>query len=278
MSAHKLLPTFLFLLFLLPSISFGQVLFKLELMPDSTKWGIFATPTNDINPSSNTITGTGQITLVVPTGYEFGDLENIHGNWGFSGGQRVVSPVENPSKDYLSFGLNQDVPKIILIKDEETLLFTIGRIGACPEELNLIENDTDPFARLPNSVGINPGNDLSTFDINTNQTYFWIGNYDMCAWSCLPCTEDVSSSDEINLTGLEIFPNPSNGSFKIDLGLHAQSVDNIKIFNTIGKQVYQNNKIGTSMNLDLDLSKGLYFVSFENENRTLQTQRIIISK
>lgn len=275
MSVCKHLLSFLFLLFFLPNITFGQVHLKLELLSDSTKWGVYVKPTDNIDPSPNTITGSGQITLVLPTGYEIGQMENIHGTW--DANTRINSPSENPTKDYLSFGLVQDFPRITIEKGEETLLFTLERIAECPIELYLIENHSDPFANLPNSIGVNPGNDLGIFDSNTNQIYNWVGNYDMCAWSCLPCT-DLSNNDEIDLTELEIYPNPSNGSFKIELGKHTQSIDNIKIFNTIGKQIYQNDKIESLVKIDLDLSKGLYFISFEKENRVLQTQRIIISK
>ncbi len=274
MSDNTLLPLFLFFLFL-SNTAFGQLHLKLELMSDSTKWGVYVKPQNNINPSPNTITGSGQITLVIPTGYEIGQMENVHGTW--DANARIFAPIENPTKDYLSFGLVQDFPKITLKNEEETLLFTIERISDCPSELYLIENQTDPFANLPNSIGVNPGNDLGIFDSNVNLIYNWVGNYDMCAWSCLPCN-DISSNTEIELTDLEIFPNPSNGTFKIDLGKHVKTIDKIKIFNTIGNQIYQNDKIEVLMKMDLDLAKGLYFVAFEKENQVLRTQRIIISK
>ena len=276
MSNSKLLLSFLLLTFYSTISSFAQLEFKLELMADSTKWGVYVKPNDNINPSENTITGSGQVTLVLPTGYQIGEIENFHGNW--EEVPRVSSPIENPTKDYLSYGLRQDFPRIKIWNGQETLLFTFERMTACPGELYLIDNNTDPFASLPNSLGINPGNDLGIFDSNTNLVYNWSGNYDMCAWSCLPCTVDVSSNQKVELSELEIFPNPSNGSFKIILGTDINQIDKIKIFNTLGKEIFNNTNIKSEINIDLTLSKGLYFVAFEKENKTIQTRRIIISK
>ena len=47
------------------------------------------------------------------------------------------------------------------------------------EPLALIDNDMDPFAQIPNSVGCNPGNELSVFDAAKGKAvYRFFGVYE----------------------------------------------------------------------------------------------------
>ncbi|MBI5914063.1 MAG: hypothetical protein HY842_01700, partial [Bacteroidetes bacterium] len=153
----------------------AQIDFRVGILSDGVTYAVYAKPKNSINPSTNTLTGTGQITLVVPHGFVYTNFTNVSGNWAVNA--RVNAPVENPNFDYISVGLNVDVPKIIYISGQETQLFKLKRTSACNGGVTLIENN-DPFAS-PNSVGSNPGNDLAVIDLGRPgmPTYFWISNY-----------------------------------------------------------------------------------------------------
>ena len=275
MRGFKYSTLFLLFLFLLPSFGFGQLEFKLALMPDSSAWGVYLQPQESINPSANTITGSGQITLVVPTGYQFGNFTSIAGTWDMN--SRINSPIENPHKDYISFGFFSDNPQIQIQKNYETLLFTLERVSPCPLEFYLIDNQSDPFARLPNSFGVNPGNEMSIFDLSHSSQYFYTGNFDMCAWSCEPC-EDLSNTILISSQELEVYPNPSQGKFQINLGSNSNLVDQIKIYNALGTQLYEQSVESSLINVNEDFKSGMYFLSFENKGETLITKRIVISK
>jgi len=72
----------LFVVFFYTSI-FGQLEFKIQLMPDSASWGIYVRPDATITPSGNTITGSGQVTIVAPHGYFIPPFSvmNVSGQW-----------------------------------------------------------------------------------------------------------------------------------------------------------------------------------------------------
>lgn len=165
----------------------AQIEFKLHWMKDSLSWGVFARPEAGLNPSKYTIIGSGQVTLIAPLDMQFGSLDNYSGIW--EQNAYVSAPEENPSKNYISFGLIANDPAIELVEGKETLLFTFkAKDGACPDELYLISND-DPFNNLPNSVNSNPGNDLSVLDPAKNEYYAFSRNYDLDAWNCHPGKE-----------------------------------------------------------------------------------------
>ncbi|MCB0664092.1 MAG: hypothetical protein KDC24_15205, partial [Saprospiraceae bacterium] len=101
---------------------FAQIEFKLEYMEAEEVWGVFATPDTSINPSSNIIPGSGQVTVVLPNDYQVGEVVSYAGAWTFDA--RKNHPVENPERDYGSFGWNANFPRMVLEKGKETLLFT----------------------------------------------------------------------------------------------------------------------------------------------------------
>ncbi len=275
MRGFKFYTLFLLFFFLFSSFGFGQLEFKLALMPDSSSWGVYLQPKETINPSTNTITGSGQITLVVPSGYQFGNFESIAGIWEMN--SRINSPIENPHKDYISFGFFADNPQIKIQKDHETLLFTLEKVSPCPFEFYLIDNQSDPFAQLPNSIGVNPGNEMSVFDLTLSSQYFYTGNFDSCAWSCEPCQE-ISNTGLVVPQELEVFPNPSDGKFQINLGNNSKLVDKIKIYNALGTIHYEQTVASSTIEINEDFKSGMYFLNFENKGETILTKKILISK
>lgn len=173
----------------------AQLHFKLQLMLDDTsKWGVYMRLDQSVYGPPGTgaqlIPGSGQVTVVAPNGFSVGPIENFAGAW--TQNARVNGPVENPSRDYISFGWNADVPTLGSLGDanEEILLFTFEKDGPCPDSLYLIDNDTDPFNVLPNSAGNNPGMEHSVYDSQHGVTYNWSGNYAPSAWSCHDCDGD----------------------------------------------------------------------------------------
>jgi len=185
----------------------AQIELKLQLMPDGDSWGVYARPHPAINPSENTITPSGQVTLVMPVDFEWNNQVNHAGKW--VNNAVVVSPVENPGAKYTSFGLFEDDPHITYISGEETLLFTFDKVGDCPEFLYLIDcgtpDESDEFC-LPNSINSNPGNDLSVFDFaNGNSSlYFFTDIYGDYAWSCQDSDGDgiVDAHEDTNGNGV----------------------------------------------------------------------------
>ncbi len=174
---HKnaLWPLVLLFFFGTQSLS-AQIEFRVGLDIDGKTYSVYARPHSSVNPSMNTITGSAQITLVVPTGFIYNNFTNVNGIW--TANATVRNPIENPTKDYISFALSLD-NGIKYIAGYETKLFTITRTTACNGESYLINNQSDPFAKVPNSRGTNPGNEIAVLDIGKQglPTYVYFGNY-----------------------------------------------------------------------------------------------------
>lgn len=164
---------------------FGQIEFKLEYLQAEDAWGVFARHNGTGGlPSIRTVTGSGQVTIVVPHEYELGTLTSVSGDW--TRNAAALAPIENPARDYLSYGFLQDRPPIVFNGTDEVLLFKIQKIGICPDTLYLIDSQNDPFADLPNSAHSNPGNDLGVFDLLSGAIYTYSGLYAREAWNCGP--------------------------------------------------------------------------------------------
>lgn len=152
--------------------------FKLQLMADNTTWGVFVRPDNSISPSGNTMTGSGQVTLVAPEDFTYTNFKNHGGMW--EENARVDDPIEAPGMSYISFGFVTDEPRIKLLPNKETLLFTFTSNTASFGQIALIDNENDPFA-APNSYNSNPGNDLGVIDLSNSNGlvyYMYARNYE----------------------------------------------------------------------------------------------------
>ncbi|GEM_PF-5533475 len=200
---------------LFPTFLFSQqaLKLKLQLLPDGETWGVYVKPDDSISPSNFTITGTAQVTVVMPKDYAWTGLQSVSGTW--MSNASYHGPVENPTRSYISFGLLHDLPQIKYVAGQETLLFKFKRTTACPDSIYLINNATDPFNQLPNSVYSNPGNELSVFDPNGAQLYQYAQNYAPSAWSC-----HDNDGDGI----LNAFED-SNGNGVYDLGVDASDLN-----------------------------------------------------
>lgn len=162
----------------------AQVQFKLQWLPDSTAWGVFARPEPGVKIPKFTIIGSGQVTIVTPPGSRFFDLRSFSGTW--EQNAYVATPKENPNGDYISFGMMTADPPIVLQDGEETLLFTFkAKEGQYPEWMYLMPDD-DPFNQLPNSQNSNPGNDITALDPGTAIIYSFTGIYNPDAWDWRP--------------------------------------------------------------------------------------------
>ncbi len=185
----------------------AQIDFRIGLGTDGQTYTVYAKPKSTISPSTNTLTGTGQVTLVVPHGFIYTTLTSLKGTWSAA---TVKAPVENPNFDYISVGLLADGSfpnNIQYIVGQETALFRLKRTSACTGAVTLIETD-DPFY-APNSVGSNPGNDIGVIDVGKPgfPFYIWIANYGF-APGCVDSDSD----------GLFNFIEDKNGNGVVDPG------------------------------------------------------------
>jgi PKD repeat protein len=94
-----------------------------------------------------------------------------------------------------------------------------------------------------------------------------------------PCTgiEDAAGN-----AGVQLFPNPNNGSFTLVLNLAKDNTVDLKIFNALNELVFEENNISVVKNMkhkvELNgLSKGIYYLHVSG-NSTDQVIKIIVQK
>jgi hypothetical protein len=196
------------LLLILATSASAQIDFRIGISTDGQTYTVYAKPKNSISPSTNTMTGTGQVTLVAPHGFQYNSFTSLKGTWGTQ--PTVKAPVENPNFDYISVGLLNDSPfpnNIQYVVGQETAIFRLKRTSACTGPVTLIETN-DPFYP-PNSVGANVGNDIGVIDVGKPgfPFYIWMSNYGFAPG----CTD--SDSD-----GLFNFIEDKNGNGVVDPG------------------------------------------------------------
>lgn len=106
------------------------------------------------------------------------------------------------------------------------------------------------------------------------------GTYQVTGYDEFECKKTVSIDiDFTNCQEIMIYPNPSNGVFTIRA--IPEKIESIIIYNTIGQIVYQHNEPLSSkelLNLEAELSGGIYFMSVKTANDCTVMQKIIIRK
>ena len=81
-----------------------------------------------------------------------------------------------------------------------------------------------------------------------------------------PCTVGVN---ENSLSSLSLYPNPTTGNVFIDLGELKKDIK-ATLTNSIGQVVLTQNYVSTkSINFDIDLPKGLYFLTLETDGEVI---------
>ena len=90
----------------------------------------------------------------------------------------------------------------------------------------------------------------------------------------------LTGMDEINLSNLKIYPNPSNGIFNIELDNKSNTDYKIKVFDITGTIVFVKDISGMNtaeeqINIS-DKPKGIYFLSIESENGELINRKILL--
>jgi hypothetical protein len=97
-----------------------------------------------------------------------------------------------------------------------------------------------------------------------------------CVWIDnikFPPTAVVVDVETVTEQNVEVYPNPNNGAFCIELG-NIESV--VTIYNTMGQVVYQNTGLSNKAEIRLDnINSGLYFVNINNSEMNI-TEKIVI--
>lgn len=117
---------------------------------------------------------------------------------------------------------------------------------------------------------IDVGQTINEFSFNIYDGELFVAASDGVYAECL----STVSVNEIESNEIILYPNPSNGQFNIK-GIEVGS--NISIINSQGQLIYEQKELNqTSLNMDIELSNGLYFVKIQS-NGAVQTVRMVIN-
>lgn len=163
-------------------LSYGQIKLGLIVNEFAERLEVYAIHQDPLFTSNKTFLATGQVTMVVNNGAKFTNMTNVNGTWTMN--SRANAPIENPTKDYIFFGFDEYM-KFPISGSEPVLLFTVEYTN--DNEVELIK-DGDPFLIIPNSLSLNPGNELSMVNLEKGMDLMAYGeNYSPCGVSSLPC-------------------------------------------------------------------------------------------
>ncbi|MEM7131241.1 MAG: hypothetical protein AAF702_33300, partial [Chloroflexota bacterium] len=103
----------------------------------------------------------------------------------WSVGSRADGPTEDTDADYISWDLamGADLTLYDWQAGQEILVFQFTNLGTCQGAVEIML-DSDPFASQPNSVGTNPGNQISARGMNGTTDNDFIGAYDTGSADC----------------------------------------------------------------------------------------------
>lgn len=259
----RILSAFFSLLFIslfFSTTASAQLQTKLQWMPEDNLWGIFVRTDSTISPSQNILLGSGQITVVAPTGFEVTNMISYLGSWVLNA--RANGPDENEEKDYISFGIRLVEKVTQLSANGETLILTFSSIdNDCPTSLYLIEND-DPFVTtVPNSMRTNPGNDLRMVDVGQEAAiYSYQGNYELDSWNCNN-NEVTTSLEEIKRREMiKVYPNPFVNQITFEAKMDGKRPNlQIKITDNIGRLIHNEKMTTNKIQLNVQSENALYF-------------------
>lgn len=151
----------------------GPNTFQVSMIPDVTWQGAMA------------LTSGFQVSIRVPAGdFQVADLNSLvtDVNWGVS--STYEEPVESPGYDYITISVsNLPTSNIPYDTGVKTPLFTFSNGGTCQDaNIELIDNDTDPFA---------PSNQNPGTNANVGQQLFTVGS----ASDVEPCILNNEAND-----------------------------------------------------------------------------------
>lgn len=97
-----------------------------------------------------------------------------------------------------------------------------------------------------------------------------------CAWLdyiTFPPTTIIEDVEVVTQENVEIYPNPNNGAFNIELG---DNQDDVMVYNAMGQLVYQAQSLSGNVEIRLEeVTSGLYFVNIRNSEMNV-TRKIVV--
>ena len=167
------------------------------------RYHVYMRPTT--TPSPKDMSTTGQVTIVVPhisgaNTFTPVALKSTIANTMWADNSRADAPKENPNSDYISFSLSYAKADAFAWKaTEEKEVFSFANSSTCPGPIVIMNNDTDPFNKIPNSLNTNPGNHFTNLGWGDSGDNNFLRTYGYAA-DCRDTDKDgIGDSEEIAL-------------------------------------------------------------------------------
>lgn len=212
----------------------AQVDFRISYNIETERYTVSVIPLSTYTEPQN-ITGTGQVTVKVPTNnFDPVDIESHLEGMFWEANSRNNSPNEAPDFDYISFGLSilNGIAYPEYISGEEIPLFSFENAYGCTGKVFIMNNHTDEFMP-PNSQSANVGNALTILGAG-GDAYNDIAGSGEC-----DCDALVSSTaEELGLNEFTIYPNPASEITNVEINWEGESTEAyIQVVNAAGKMV-----------------------------------------
>jgi Secretion system C-terminal sorting domain len=256
----------------------AQVQFKVERMGETNNFMVYAVSTETYSNPQNLVS-TAQVTMLANTGsFELDKIVSLYPNakWRVNG--RTNAPKENPSQDYIYFGLeNLGTSALKFEKGKDIPLFLI-QAKTCESHVSLMDNTKDPFM-FPNSQHINVGNQITILGAGGDA---FKGN--IKGSNSADCLKSKSST--LDPQKVRVIPNiTSPGVVKIEFYKNDKDNDkgDLNIYDQAGRVVFaqtlEAKRAYNSVEADLSaLTNGIYYVMVSGIKVTPMVERLIISE
>ncbi len=153
------------------------------------------------------------------------------------------------------------------------LKFT-GSAGTFNLKVNGITKATIPYSATVNTVTISDinvdGNVIISLDGNSTTTNRVA--IDDLTWTCYTA---LRTDDFKDTTDFKIYPNPSNGSFRIDYDITIGNID-VEIYSTLGQKVFEKQNINNNIISTNGLQNGIYLVKITKDSKSI-VKKIVIN-
>lgn len=212
----------------------AQVKFKLRFDFQTERYVVSVIPmATYVYP--NNITGTGQVTIKVPTNKFFPvDIVSYLQGMEWDANSRNNAPSEAPDFDYISFGLAiQGIAYPEYLAGVELPLFSFENAYGCIGNIYLVDNITDPFMP-PNSLNANIGNTLTIMGAGGDA---FAGVEGPLTCSC-DGNATTDTKEKLALEAHRIFPNPAIDFTTVEINWTGESTEAfLQIVDAAGKKV-----------------------------------------
>ncbi len=237
-----------------------------------------------------------------PTEVNFQNLsigEDLTYTWVFPGGSPEFSFDENPTITYNtegSYGVTLTIDngtETMTVSKENFITIHPDLAVSFAEVPVLCVEDGSPYELIEGSPvgGVYTGTGVvdgyfdpvavgaGTYEVTYTYTDPEFG-CSKSATQLVSVDECTGINEQVNGISLSILPNPTEGRFVVNMNSDVTKAVSIRVMNSLGKVIYQNNSLNVTGNMaqSIDLSNesyGVYYVQIESEGKTFNKKILV---